>query len=119
MDATDKLAHKLIEAFEELGEEIALEQLAVPEDLSDPRGSVDLWVVNTVGYEQEEQFVVRGRVSVPTTIVLEREACELCLLFKREILHSEEFRTATLSAKVASQAAERSGVPSSEEAERN
>ena len=34
MDPTDRLVRKLIEAFEELGEEVILEQLAVPEDLT-------------------------------------------------------------------------------------
>ena len=39
MDPTDKLARKLIEAFEPLGQEVILEQLAVPEDLS----SQEVW----------------------------------------------------------------------------
>ena len=133
MDPTDKLAHKLIEAFEPLGEEVILEQLAVPEDLSDPQGSVDLWVeIAMKGAEagagasarvsrdhEEDQFVVRARVSVPTAVVLECEVGDLVRLFREELLHSEPLRRASTSAGVASRAAERDGIPSPEEAERN
>ena len=127
MDPTDKLAHKLIEAFEPLGEEVILEQLAVPEDLSDPQGSVDLWVeIAMAGAEasakaahEEDRLVVRARVSLPTAVVLECEVEDLVTLFREELLHSELLRRAGTSAGVASRAAQRDGIPSSEEAELN
>ena len=128
MDPTDRLVRKLIEAFEPLGEEIILEQLAVPEDLADPQGSVDLWVEITMSgaeasaeasREQEDQIVMRAKVSVPTAVVLECEMDDLVRLFREELLHSEPLRRASTSAGVASRAAERDGIPSPEEAERN
>ena len=131
MDPTDKLARKLIEAFEPLSEEVILEQLAVPEDLSDPEGSVDLWVeiatkgdgagaeASTGTSHEEDQFVVRARVSLPTAVVIECEVGDLVRLFREELLHSEPLRRASTSAGVASRAAERDGIPSPEEAERN
>ena len=119
MDATDELARKLIEAFESLGEEIVLEQLAVPEDLADPAGSVEMWVTGALPCEADEPFVVRGKVSVPTAVVLGREIEEFCRLFREELLRSEPFRRATTTAGVASRAVERDGMPSCTEAERN
>ena len=131
MDPTDKLARELIEAFEPLSEEVILEQLAVPEDLSDPEGSVDLWVeiatkgdgagaeASTGTSHEEDQFVVRARVSLPTAVVIECEVGDLVRLFREELLHSEPLRRASTSAGVASRAAERDGIPSPEEAERN
>jgi hypothetical protein len=122
-DDTDELARKLIEAFEPLGEEVILEQLAVPEDLTDPEGTVDLWVATAVAtaetYDFEEEVVVRAKVSFPTTVALEWEAAELGLLFREELLNSQQFRYATRVAGVASRAAEERGLPSSEQAERN
>ena len=128
MDPTDKLARKLIEAFEPLGEEVILEQLAVPEDLADPQGSVDLWVEIVMAgteasaeasREQADQIVVRARVSLPTAVVLECEVDDLVTLFQEELLHSQPLRRAGTSASVASRAAERDGIPSPEEAELN
>nr|MBA3792057.1 hypothetical protein [Rubrobacter sp.] len=46
MDPTDHLARKLISSFAYLEEHLLLEQLAVPEDLSDPDESVELWVAS-------------------------------------------------------------------------
>lgn len=121
MDATDELARKLIEAFESLEEEIVLEQLAVPEDPGDPTGSVDLWVASAGAFrEQEDQFVVRGQISVPTWAVAEREVGDLVRFFRQELLYSEQFRAAIIHAGIASRAAERGGgMPSPEEAECN
>lgn len=119
MDSIDELARKLISAFEMLGEELVLEQLAVPEDLADPEASVDLWVATAEAYGLEEELVVRARVSVPTVVALQWEADELSQLFREELLHSEQFRHATRVAGVASRAAEEGGVPSPEEAEQN
>ena len=132
MDPTDRLARKLIKAFEPLGEEVTLEQLAVPEDLADPQGSVDLWVEIVMkgaeagteasakaSHEQEDHFMVRARVSVPTEVVLKCEMGDLVRLFREELLHSEPLRRASTSAGVASRAAKRDGIPSPEEAERN
>ena len=132
MDPTDKLARKLIKAFEPLDEEVILEQLAVPENLADPEGSVDLWVEIAMkgaeagaeasagaSREQEDHFVVRAKVSVPTAVVLECEVGDLVRLFRKELLHSEMLRRAGTSAGVASRAAERDGIPSFEQAERN
>lgn len=120
MDATDELARKLIEAFESLEEEIVLEQLAVPENPGDPTGSVDLWVASAgASREQDEQFVVRGQISVPTSKVAEREVRDLVGFFRQQILHSEQFRAAITHAGIASRAAERGSMPSPEEAECN
>lgn len=117
MDSVDELARKLISAFEPLGEEVILEQLAVPEDLANSQECVDLWVVSPGVYE--EQFVARGQVSLPTSVVLEREVEELSRLFRQKLLRSAEFRQATTAAGVASRAADQHGTPSAEEAEQN
>lgn len=123
MDPIDELTRKLISAFEELEDELVLEQLAVPEDLADPEASVDLWVAIAMAtaeaYGLEEELVVRARVSVPTAVALEWDADELVQLFREELLHSQEFRQATRVAGVASLVAEEHGVPSQEEAEQN
>lgn len=119
MDSIDELAWKLISAFEELEEELVLEQLAVPEDLADPGGTVDLWVATADTYSLEEQLAVRATVSVPTAVAFRWEADELSQLFREELLNSEEFRQASRIASVASRAAEERGVPSPEEAEKN
>lgn len=119
MDSVDELARKLISAFEMLEEEIVLQQLAVPEDLADPEGTVDLWVATAETYSFEEELVVRAKVSVPTAVALEWDTGELGRLFREELLHSEQFRRATRVVAVVSRTAEERGVPSSEEAERN
>lgn len=119
MESVDELARKLISAFEEFEEEIVLEQLAVPEDLADPEGTVDLWVATADTSDLEEELVVRARVSVPTVVALQWEADELSKLLRAELLNSEQFRRATTVAGVASRAAEEGGVPSPEEAEQN
>jgi hypothetical protein len=119
MDTVDELAEKLISAFEPLSGEIVLEQLAVPEDLEDREACVDLWVVSADTCGVEEQFVVRGKVSVPAAVALDRDAGELSRLFREELLDSDEFLRATTVAGVASLATEGCGVPSQEQAERN
>lgn len=119
MDTVDELARKLISAFEELEEEIVPEQLAVPEDLADNEGSVDLWVATAETCDLGEELVVRARVSVPTAVALQWDADELGRLFREELLNSEQFRQATRVAGVACRAAEERGVPSPEEAEQN
>lgn len=127
MDCVDELARKLISAFEELEEEVILEQLAVPEDLADPEGTVDLWVVIALATampaaetdDAEEELVVRATVSVPTEVALQWEAEELGHLFREELLDSQQFRHASSLAGVAFRAAEEHGVPSQEEAEQN
>ncbi len=119
MDTVDELARKLISAFEPLSEKVVVEQLAVPEDLDDPRGTIDLWVVSADAPGVEEQFVVRGKVSMPAAIALDRDADELSRLFREELLRSYEFLQASTVAGVASMSAEECGVPSREQAERN
>lgn len=119
MDPTDHLARKLISSFEQLEDHLLLEQLAVPEDLSDPDGSVELWVASTEAFSAEEQFIVRGHLSLPISVVIERNAQELAHLFKDELLASEQFRHATTVAGVAGKAADEGGVPSAEEAQLN
>jgi hypothetical protein len=113
-DDTDELARKLIEAFEPLGEEVILEQLTVPEDLTDPEGTVDLWVATVVAtaetYDFEEEVVVRAKVSVPITVALEWEAAELGLLFREELLNSQQFRHACRVVSVTSLAAQERGL---------
>lgn len=119
MDPIDGLARKLINSFEHLQENLLLEQLAVPEDLSDPDGSVELWVASTETYSTEEEIIVQGYLSLPTTVAIERNAQELAWLFKQELLASEQFRHATTVAKVAGTAADEGGVASAEEAQLN
>lgn len=123
MDSIDELARKLISEFEELEEEVVLEQLAVPEDLADHEGTVDLWVAiasaNAEVYGLGEELVARARVSVPTAVALQWDADELGQLFREELLHSEQLRWASRVAGVASRIAEERGVPSPKEAERN
>ncbi len=120
MDAVDGLARKLIEAFERLRDSLVLEQLAVPEDLADPAGSVDLWVASAGSYDDpEEGIVVRGRVTMPTAVALENDAEELSLLFREELLGSERFGRAGGVARVVGRVADGRGVPSPEEAEKN
>lgn len=62
---------------------------------------------------------MRAEVSVPTAIVLERDAEGLSQLFREELLHSDEFRRATTVAGVASHVVGESGVPLPETAEQN
>lgn len=119
MDPVDGLARKLISSFEHLQEDLLLEQLAVPEDLSDPEGSVELWVASTRAYSVQEELVVRGRLSLPTSVVIERNARELAQLFKEELLASERFWHAITVAGVAGKTADEGGVPSAEEAQLN
>ncbi len=119
MDPIDGLAHKLINSFEHLQEDLLLEQLAVPEDLSNPDGSVELWVASTETYSTEEEITVQGYLSLPTTVAIERNAQELARLFKEELLASEQFRHATTVAKVAGTAADEGGAPSAQEAQLN
>ena len=52
-------------------------------------------------------------------MAMERDAKELARLFKEELLPSEPFRQATVVAGVAGKAADRRGVPDSEEAQLN
>src|SRR5215207_7340344 len=57
MDTVDSLTRKLISSFEHLGDYLLLEQLAVPEDLWDLEGSVELWVASTHAYGAKEDIV--------------------------------------------------------------
>jgi hypothetical protein len=119
MDTVDSLTRKLISCFEHLEDYLLLEQLAVPEDLWDPEGSVELWVASTGTYSAEEEIVVRGHLSLPTSVAVERDAEELAQLFKEELLGSGHFRHASTVAGVAGKAADERGVPSAKEAQLN
>ena len=119
MDPVDGLARKLIDSFEHLEEHLLLEQLAVPEDLSDPEGSIELWVASTETYSAEEKIVVRGYLSLLTHVAIERDAEELARFFKEELLASERFRYATTVAGVVGKAADEGIVPSAEEVQLN
>lgn len=119
MDPTDHFARKLIDSFAHLEEHLLLEQLAVPEDLSNPDESVELWAASTGTYSAEEEIVVRGHLSSPTAVALKRGAEELAQLFREELLDSEHFRRATTVAGVAGKSADEGGVPSAEEARLN
>jgi hypothetical protein len=113
MDTVDGLARKLISSFEHLEEHLLLEQLAVPE------GSVELWVASSRAYGTQEEIVVRGHLSFPTSVVTERNVRELVRLFKDELLGSEHFRHATNVADVAGTVADKGGVLSTEESQLN
>ncbi len=119
MDTVDRLARKLMSSFEHLEEHLLLEQLAVPEDLCDPEGSVELWVASSRAYGAQEEIVVRGHLSLPTSVVIERNARALAQLFKDELLGSEHFRHATTVAGVAGTVADKGSVPSTEKAQLN
>jgi hypothetical protein len=126
MDATDdtnELARKLIEAFEPLGEEVILEQLAVPEDLDDPNTMIDLWVVGAdvhpVGESAEEAIVLRGSASVPTGAVTDLDTGELTELLRCGLLESREFREARLTARVASAGTRTTDIPYGDDIRRN
>lgn len=54
MDPVDGLASESISSSERLEGQLLLEQPAVPEDLSDPGGSVEPWVAGTGTYGAEE-----------------------------------------------------------------
>jgi hypothetical protein len=47
---------------------------------------VELWVASAKVFGRHEEIVVRGKVSVPTVVVLERDAEELGELFRKELL---------------------------------
>lgn len=113
MDDVEKLARKLIDVFDRL-EDLLLEELAVPEDLNDPEGSVDLWVASG-----EEEISVRGRIILPTWIALTLSPQELAELFGEELLGSEEFKEAALVAYIVERTAEKRRVPSPEDAALN
>lgn len=117
MDEIDGLACKLMEVFEAL-EDLLLEELAVPEDLNDPEGSVDLWVASD-GVRGEQEISVRGRISLPTTVALTLSAQELAELLWEELLGSVEFKEAALVAHVVGRTFEERSVPSPEDASLN
>lgn len=100
MDPVDELARKLIEAFERFRDSVILEQLCMPEDLTDPACSVDLWVASARAYDLKEEIVVRGKVSVPTWVALQSDAEELGELFREELLGSDRFGHAARVASV-------------------
>ena len=87
----------------------------MPEDLYDPEGSVELWVASSRAYGTQEEIVVRGHLSLPlslpNSVVTERNARELVRLFKDELLGSEHFRHATNVAGVAGMVADKGSVP--------
>lgn len=118
MDEVEKLARKLIEVFEAL-EGLLLEQLAVPEDLDDPEGVVNLWVASEEAYGAEEEIVVQGQISVPATTVLASNVEDLIELFREELVGSDELDKAVRLARIVGRATQRRPVPSSEQAQLN
>jgi len=112
-----------MEAFESLRDSFVLEQLSVPEDLSDPAGTVNLWLISTRSYDPDEEISVRGKVSIPTHIALQSDAEELSWLFREELLgpecFSHAFTVASVFASVVGRAVNERGVPSPEEAQKN
>lgn len=110
MDEVEKLARKLIDVFGAL-EGLMLQEIAVPEDLDDPEGSVDLWVSSDEACGDEE-ISVRGRISLPTSIARTLSVQELAELFDEELLGSVEFQEAELVAHITERATQERGVPS-------
>lgn len=122
-DQVDAIADKVIEAFEPLCDTLLLEDVAVPEDLDDPRGMVDVRVVGTevqpVGERPEEAIVIRGSASIPTGAVRELGTGELTDLLRRDILGSQDFREARLTARIASAGTQTTETPSADDVSRN
>lgn len=122
-DQVEALADKVIEAFEPFSGTLLLEQIAVPEDLEDPRGAIDLWMVATeaqpVGESSAEAIVVRGSASIPTGAVRELGTGELTDLLRQDILESQDFREARLTARIASAGTQITDVPSADDVRRN
>lgn len=119
----DEIADKLIEAFEPFTDTLLLEQIAVPEDLDDPRALVDLWVVGaqvqSLGDSQQEAIVIRGTASVPTGAIQDLDTERLTDILRDGLLRSPELREARLAARLASASAGIGGIPSPEDAQRN
>lgn len=113
------MARKLMEAFEPLRDSFVLEELVLPEDLSDPAGTVELWLADARSHHREEEIVVRGKVGMPASLALDSDADGLYRPFGEELLGSELFFHAATVAGVLSQAADERGVPSPEEARKN
>lgn len=118
MDEVEKLARKLIDAFGAL-EGLLLEEVAVPEDLDDPEGSVDLWVSSNETCGGRQEISVRGRISLPAGIALALNTRELAELFGEELLGSEEFKEAALLSCIMERAWKERGAPSPEGASLN
>ena len=97
-DKVDELAALVIEAFTEHMKGFYLEQLAVPEDLDDPKEDVELWVMS------EEPFVPEGsewagprihaHVSVPVVLMEDKDAVQLAQMFAEAISSSRDYRAA-------------------------
>lgn len=121
MDRVDRLADKIVEAFEPLSEVIVLEQIAVPEEPEDPTGEVDLWIKSAKNYGLADgrHMILRGTVSLSALAAQSCSTAELTGHFREQILGSEEFRTAGLAAEVAAKSSRKSGGMGPETAHMN
>lgn len=119
----DKIADKVIRAFEPFSDRLLLERIAVPEDIDDPHAEIDLWVVGTeaqpLGEEAKESIVLRATASISIEAVVQSDRHELSGLLQERLLHSPEFRHARITAYVAAAAIRSGSVPIEEEAQRN
>lgn len=103
-----------MEACEPLRDAFALEELAIPENLSDPAGVVDLWLADARSHGLDGEIVVRGKAGVPTSLALECDAYELYRMLGEELLEPELFSHASYAATVVGvlgRTADERGVP--------
>ncbi len=132
MDEIDRLAYRVLDAFERIAE-LRLEWLIVPDELED-RSILKMEVVTSEifhagksvdrGFNQRleqglgHSLEVRAEVTVAVEDVRYLDTEELRRFFSCELIERGGYGRAVTEAKVLAEAAERS-VPSPEDAERN
>lgn len=114
MDETDRLARRVVGAFQNIPE-LDLEWILVPEDLRQPGVTLEM-EVKAAG--EFPVFEVSGKLCAPVDLLDGKSEEDLRLLFREELLLCNEFRRAVTEARVLTEAA-RDGEPSPEEARRN
>jgi hypothetical protein len=116
MDEVDRLAHKVLDAFDDIPE-LRLEWLIVPD--APRRGSVlEMEVAATETSFASRGIEVRAKVAVPLEDVRALTTNELRRFFARELLERGGYGRAVAEARVIGEAATR-GVPAPGEAQKN
>ena len=121
-DRTDELAATLMEAFTCYLDGFCLEQLAVPEDLDDPGGEVELWIRSEECFVEEESRdkhgwdgpILRCYLSISAGVVEGLDAPDLAGVFEQAIAHSEEHQQARNMGRLLGQV-DPERIPSSDE----
>ena len=120
MDEIDRLAYRVLDAFEGIAE-LRLEWLIVPDDPGD--GSMlkmEVVVASEIFHAgQRLELEVRAEVTVALEDVRYLGTEQLRQFFSCELIERGGYSQAVAQARVIARAAERGGVPSSQDARRN